>query len=117
MKWIKASEQLPEKRDRYYVKLDGRSKELIFFNGKRFETYEWITHDAIEWLDDKPEDEELVKASGLFEDVVSEVNNEYNLLSEQMEDLKSKYLILEHENNKLQKELDHCRAIAKRMFL
>jgi len=50
MEWIKASKELPDKKDRYFVKLDGRSKELMYFNGKRFETYEWITHDAIEWL-------------------------------------------------------------------
>ena len=52
--WVKASERLPEKRDVYFVKWNGKNNGSMYFNGKRFETYESVRPDDIEWLDESP---------------------------------------------------------------
>ena len=83
MKWIKASEAMPGKEDAYYVKLNGVRKALMYFNGKRFETYQWITNKDIEWLDEndykQPEvvwGEPLREANKLSDDNTFDENGE-----------------------------------------
>jgi len=108
MKWVKASGQLPYKKDRYFVKLDSRSKELIYFNGNRFETYEWITHDHIEWLyeDDKP----LLQIIKELENTIyhERANNEQTLLVLSRKDA---------EIEALKERVSFLEGLAKKMFL
>src|SRR5882672_5844555 len=51
MKWIKASERMPEKGDLYFVKFEGLDGENWFPGTSNFYD-EWEKPDVIEWLDE-----------------------------------------------------------------